>query len=280
MLNRIFYILPELAGQDFSMVPAPNRYFVIPVDAGSKASMDAAYRFFDQQTVPQYTPAFGITGRPGPGELRYISSFAFLPSMLRMGGKPVFCLTGDSSVLINEAAVRVSTFLRGQGIPEVEWYGPDVPGAGSFVVREQGQSFQEYYSQLLRNTGSYNNNVFIKADSVQQLNDIDAMLSNEEQKLEKENPALSTLLSRLVAMEAQLTRTNMTIAALEQELENHRQYNAILRSEHTAKELQTYYDHEYEVLPGWYKRVGHIIKVIMGKRTFRSLYRDDVKKYK
>lgn len=34
-----------------------------------------------------------------------------------------------------------------------------------------------------------------------------------------------------------------------------------------------WYNNEYEVLPIWYKRFGHIIKVITGKRTFKSLYK-------
>jgi len=33
-----------------------------------------------------------------------------------------------------------------------------------------------------------------------------------------------------------------------------------------------WYHKEYEVLPLWYKRFGHIIKVFMGKRTFKSLF--------
>lgn len=41
-----------------------------------------------------------------------------------------------------------------------------------------------------------------------------------------------------------------------------------------------WYHKEYEILPLWYKRFGHILKVLLGKRTFKSLYRDDVKKYK
>ena len=45
-------------------------------------------------------------------------------------------------------------------------------------------------------------------------------------------------------------------------------------------EVINWYNTEYEVLPLWYKRLGHIIKVIMGKRSFRSLYNDNVKKYK
>jgi hypothetical protein len=44
--------------------------------------------------------------------------------------------------------------------------------------------------------------------------------------------------------------------------------------------LFKWYHNEYEILPLWYKRIGHIIKVIMGKRSFRSLFSDDVKKYK
>ncbi len=40
-----------------------------------------------------------------------------------------------------------------------------------------------------------------------------------------------------------------------------------------------WYDNEYEILPLWYKQLGHIIKVIMGKRSFRSLFSDKVKKY-
>jgi hypothetical protein len=45
-------------------------------------------------------------------------------------------------------------------------------------------------------------------------------------------------------------------------------------------DVVNWYQKEYEILPTWYKRFGHIIKVMMGKRRFRSLFRDDVKKYK
>lgn len=52
-----------------------------------------------------------------------------------------------------------------------------------------------------------------------------------------------------------------------------------IQKEERAKGLKYYY-YEYEILPKWYKQFGHIIKVIMGKRTFRSLFSDNVKKYK
>ena len=52
-----------------------------------------------------------------------------------------------------------------------------------------------------------------------------------------------------------------------------------MQKKQTADNVEWYY-YEYEILPAWYKRFGHIIKVIMGKRTFRSLFSDNVKKYK
>lgn len=45
-------------------------------------------------------------------------------------------------------------------------------------------------------------------------------------------------------------------------------------------DMRNWYRHEYEILPLWYKRFGHILKVIMGKRTFHSLFKNNVKKYK
>ncbi len=45
-------------------------------------------------------------------------------------------------------------------------------------------------------------------------------------------------------------------------------------------EVLNWYQKEYEILPLWYKRLGHIIKVIMGKRSFRSLFSDNAKKDK
>jgi len=45
-------------------------------------------------------------------------------------------------------------------------------------------------------------------------------------------------------------------------------------------EVLNWYHKEYEALPLWYKRFGHIIKVIMGKRSFRSLFNDNIKKSK
>jgi hypothetical protein len=59
---------------------------------------------------------------------------------------------------------------------------------------------------------------------------------------------------------------------------NNELYLSVQKSER-ANALEWYY-YEYEILPVWYKRFGHIVKVLIGKRTFKSLFNDNVKKYK
>jgi hypothetical protein len=55
-------------------------------------------------------------------------------------------------------------------------------------------------------------------------------------------------------------------------------YNiTIARYKQQVTELLRFYTNEYEILPLWYKRLGHVIKVLMGKRSFRSLFDDKAK---
>ena len=43
-------------------------------------------------------------------------------------------------------------------------------------------------------------------------------------------------------------------------------------------DIKNWYHTEYEVLPLWFKRLGHIVKVVIGKRSFKSLFADKIKK--
>ena len=40
-----------------------------------------------------------------------------------------------------------------------------------------------------------------------------------------------------------------------------------------ANAILEWYRKEYEILPRWYKKFGHVIKVFKGKRTFKSLFK-------
>jgi len=56
---------------------------------------------------------------------------------------------------------------------------------------------------------------------------------------------------------------------LEIDLTNQKRYLAVLRKEKEMEKIIEFYHGEYEVLPLWYKRLGHVIKFITGKRKLR-----------
>jgi hypothetical protein len=65
-----------------------------------------------------------------------------------------------------------------------------------------------------------------------------------------------------------------------EDLENQKKYLNVVKLQDEAAKINSFYYYEYEILPLWYKKIGHIIKVLQGKRRFRSLYNSNVKKYK
>ncbi|MEO5562808.1 MAG: hypothetical protein ABIR18_05215 [Chitinophagaceae bacterium] len=113
---------------------------------------------------------------------------------------------------------------------------------------------------------------------------------------EKENPALA-ILDDLRKKEEAISGTEIYVMASvlyekEKLIEEYR--HKLLLKTISEKDMQIYlsvqkeerktglnwYYHEYEVLPRWYKQFGHVIKVIMGNRSFKSLFSDSVKKHK
>ena len=111
--------------------------------------------------------------------------------------------------------------------------------------------------------------------------DIYLEMKSREHEFKKNNPQRFSLLEEGAKLKRQLEKYEITVQGLKKDLESKQEYVANLHiPESTMKKVVDFYYYEYEILPLWYKRFGHIIKVLMGKRTFRSLFNDDVKKYK
>ena len=64
-----------------------------------------------------------------------------------------------------------------------------------------------------------------------------------------------------------------------EDLVNQKTYLKLIKEADESKKINEFYYYEYEILPLWYKKLGHIIKVISGKRNWRSLFNNNVKKY-
>jgi hypothetical protein len=102
------------------------------------------------------------------------------------------------------------------------------------------------------------------------------LVSSLEKQLVEQDPRLA-LAAVLLEQGTHTKAVEIEVRNLKKQVNDLQAYLVIQKTE--SKYLLNWYQNEYEILPLWYKRLGHIIKVLTGKRSFRSLFRDDVKKY-
>lgn len=80
-------------------------------------------------------------------------------------------------------------------------------------------------------------------------------------------------LEALFINKSELDNLRKEIKYLDEEKTNLKSY--LFSHSTNSLELLKWYNEQYEVLPLWYKRFGHILKVLMGKRTLRSLFKNE-----
>ena len=105
-------------------------------------------------------------------------------------------------------------------------------------------------------------------------------MEKSEQKLSLEKRGLYSLMERTIFFQQEIAGLTTELDYMKQKYQNQNDYLKILKNQDESLKINDFYHHEYEILPLWYKKFGHILKVIMGKRSFRSLFDNNVKKYK
>jgi len=286
MINRIFIISRQISADE----PEENVYYTILTDPASQGSLDNAYRSLAGTSLPALGLALEINGPLSDPANRLAAAACFLPSGLRVDDQPTILLKGDSQRSLEHASAELKAYLDQQGLsnclihkvlaPSSEAPQPTWPTPGFNQLFESPEKLTDYYSILLAGDRSYNNDLFFYSLSTPAQHSGLAALRQIENRLRQDFPIQISLIRENQRLEKELKALKKIQASTEAELENHKQYLEVLRSTHPTKELQDYYTHEYEILPLWFKRLGHLVKVLTGKRTFRSLFRDDVKKYK
>jgi hypothetical protein len=144
--------------------------------------------------------------------------------------------------------------------------------------------FSEYISSIKQLTSS-DASFFFFLDNPEKLPEILDTIQKAETIIREDLPQTYYLLKENISVTAKEHKLLLKIDLLQEQLNSLNNYHLFYNSSDTrykrqVTELQNFYNNEYEILPIWYKRFGHILKVIMGKRTFRSLFNDNVKKYK
>lgn len=285
MINRIFFISEQAPTEE----PEANVYNVLIADALTQRSLDDAYRSVANTPLPALGLALEITGTLTDAAIRLAAATCFLPSCLRIDDQPVILLTGGSPELLEQASGSLKAYLGPQGLggcriyrllPELPGHEPLQPGPGISLLFGSPEALASHYTTLLAGDRYYGNDLFFYSSSPETLRTALRALQQIENKFRQDFPVQMDLIRENQQLGKELKALFRKQTSTEMELDHHRQYVEVLRANHATKELQDYYTREYEILPLWFKRLGHLVKVLTGKRTFRSLFRDDVKKYK
>jgi hypothetical protein len=288
MINRIFFISKNLLFQD-DRPAEENIYFSLLVDCSLKGSLTNAYMLLADMPGPPLALTLDVREPLTAETSRSVTAFLFVVSYLTLKDRPVVNLTGASMELLRETASELSAYFLSQGIKEPlihlllssEGEG-DLPPGGTDDCRlfYSEAVLTGYYKQVLQSEQNYNRDLFFYAPSGEALQSCLLSLRQAEMDFNQQSPVLYARTCAVILLEKELYAATKKLSSTKTELDHQKQYVEVLRSDHAAREIQDFYTKEYEILPLWYKRFGHILKVLAGKRTFRSLFRDDVKKYK
>jgi|SRR3954469_23639091 hypothetical protein len=152
---------------------------------------------------------------------------------------------------------------------------------GSIIYEyRDNASFEKWYYKLLTQKYYLGNYLSINRISNKLITDIVKLKKTSEENFKSSLPHQYQFSQKFILLKTKTPALESKLKQNTEDLENHKKYLTIVKQQDEAIKINNFYHNEYEILPTWYKKLGHIIKVLQGKRAFRSLYDSNVKKYK
>lgn len=279
MLCRVYYIIePQLLKS--AAVPVTENTFLLPIQISPDALADCFRIATALNPAIRFCLALPDSETMNVQRATNLIAFFFFPNYFFQNGMPeVVWQYGDLKKL--EAEAILLSAAKAQGF--------------SSITMQQLQPGDEYYISSLDSTniGILKNvyrsllhdshlmkSLFIEIHEMTGISSIEQALLEEDQAFRQQHPDLFYLKEKNKELNIRLQQAEQIANAAAQEIQNYKSHVETLRSQSQATYLQQYYNNEYEVLPLWYKRFGHLIKVATGKRTVRSLFNSNEKKYR
>jgi hypothetical protein len=205
-------------------------------------------------------------------------AFLFFSNYYKPGRLPQIITGGENTALIKSGIEQLQQTATAQGFSTLHI---TLASALPTIYLAKNQPvIREAYRGFLQSTVINNESLYIKTAQLSEIHVLNEALEVEEAQFNQQNPELYALKKQNRELLKQVQQLEQLFQAAQQEISNQVSHNQILRSSSQATALQNYYNNEYEVLPLWFKRLGHVVKALMGKRSFKSLYSDKVKKYR
>ena len=211
-----------------------------------------------------------------------VVSFFFFKNYCRFGQLPILLAEGSGFDRLNKMRDLIRQHAHAQGFQDVEIVMLQKNNDRELLIPATADESVIKYSYRKQLTSMYEGfeSVFIILSNYEQVILVERYFNEEENLFQQQSPDLYNLKRANNELRERAEELDKLAKSLENENKALASHNSILRSGSQAKVLQRYYTHEYEVLPKWYKRFGHLIKVITGKRTFGSLFDKSQKKYR
>lgn len=277
MLYDIYYIVtPGILQQPVQA--ATDTTFVLAIDPANKKELSSCFQAAEQYVTNSFCLLLNLQVALTPEQATAIMSFFFFPNYHKPALVPQIFITGTSEELIASAIAGIQESARAQAFSTIQVM-PASALANSYPAQHT-PSIKEAYKSRLLSPVSTTDTLYIKISKEEELTAVQQLLATEEALFEQQHAILFTLKKQNRQLQQQVQQLGFLYQAAQQEISNQVSHNQILRSTSQATALQNYYNNEYEVLPLWYKRLGHIVKFLIGKRSFKSLYSDNVKKYR
>lgn len=267
----------------------------IEIAAGSNKDMQAAFSFiYSSVTVPRFAVTLFPTQPGMEYDAAWIEDFMLLlahSGYLREDNQRIVFIDNASQVCedtaewilqlqnrCNENGFSfVAVWLNKCTVYDDEVVKTSYPGT---VYRYTDQNEME----RILTTAVAPVSIYIQTDNVI-LENVYAALDQVIGSFQSRNPIQYQLLLRLTAGMKEKQALQQKLKEYTLTLQASQQYQALWLQEtapqetigtggviHQVNRIKRFYWEEYEVLPLWYKRLGHLIKVITGKRKFRTLF--------
>ncbi len=270
----------------------------------SNEQVDTVFRYiFSKENNRPFSISISVNNNYEESDMKSWLNKLYLilchPLYLRDNGKLIIGILSDNSVdyLQQNAFKQLTLGLSNQSfnVSFINFNQPGIKNANDPVfyfkdMKLSDEEFQQWYLNNLEKSGSELQIFILQNKEI--VNTIIQKIEKTERKILEETPLVYKIIYNEVTFSTRKKELELTIENLKQDLVSKKEYLNFLLGKNAdgtingtadlipSMKIKKFYHQEYEVLPLWYKRIGHIIKVLTGKRTFRSLYDNKAPKYK
>lgn len=178
----------------------------------------------------------------------------------------------------------VRSYFQKQGMAEMDlvFFNTDTLSSPFYIhINEQQQThlkseeeFSAFYKNYLNKSYNFYDMFIINKSTGQNIKKVLQYLTGLNGEAKAGAPYLFKNLQELKLVKSENSKLKQVTDQQKKELEIMKELFNINAAHNEMEYVLKFYHSEYEVLPLWYKRFGHIVKVMMGKRSFKSLFND------